>query len=520
VNINSDSNLLRFAVVLMAVFAPLFNLIGINIEELQRSSFSLVFQPGFGLLILGATLQCLIYLSHLLRKTIGMFVYVGVLPSLFLFFNFKAILEFLISISFWDQSVFFAKICLAILVIVIFLFTAILFKNARYRNFLSIFTSVIFLFSITSLLTSLIAYENDIQIKKQFRAKVEANNLKIQNSPNVYYIIADGLTGPINFERMTGERPGFLSDFARKYGFSEVSDSRSNYLGSASSIASVFHLNYFRTENSTSSNPQPWDYFPAILSQSRKSLVVNGFRSLGFSTFFSGNWYTSCPGNQWTCISSGGFDYNRLSLRIFTNSFAHFLSNKKYGVWAPRVLRRKVDAITPVKKWLSENTDMSSGKFVFIYHMQPHSPWYYDELCQHIVTSGRSDGDLYGKSVKCLVRTMSGFMDLILEKDPEAIVVLHGDHGWLLAGDTKGLQESEWDPKTLFYRSEISNLLRLPERCQPYIKDSIGPMNTMRLIISCVKGEPPEYLEEVLFIPGKNYAVDRNLERRVPPQIK
>ena len=50
--------------------------------------------------------------------------------------------------------------------------------------------------------------------------------------PNVYYIIADGLTGPINYKRLTKESLSFFSDTMTKFNFIELKNSKSNYISS------------------------------------------------------------------------------------------------------------------------------------------------------------------------------------------------------------------------------------------------------------------------------------------------
>ena len=97
--------------------------------------------------------------------------------------------------------------------------------------------------------------------------------------------------------------------------------------------------------------------------------------------------------------------------------------------------------------------------------MQPHDPWYYDETCQHIQTRGQERGELYRKSVHCLSKTVIEFMNVIENKDPNAIVILHGDHGWLNPEDSGGQTEDKWDDDLLFFRTEIANFVRLPRRC-------------------------------------------------------
>ena len=58
--------------------------------------------------------------------------------------------------------------------------------------------------------------------------------------------------------------------------------------------------------------------------------TLNKLRELGFKISFFGSWYTNCKGKNIECFEKK-FNLNRMSLRIFDNSFASYLSNGFLG---------------------------------------------------------------------------------------------------------------------------------------------------------------------------------------------
>ena len=281
----------------------------------------------------------------------------------------------------------------------------------------------------------------------------------------------------------------------------------------------MFHLEYFRNEQSDFIDPAPDQYYPSVAFKKGTSNTIDKLQAMGMDVKFSGSWYSGCQEGSIKCLDNDVFSLNRLSLRLIDNSLARYLSTGKLGVFFPLLLRRNVDAISPVSKVLSNTPQVQPNQFTFVHHMQPHDPWYYNEQCRHIVTRGIGRTELYRKSVRCIKKNMDELIHIIEQKDPTAIVVLQGDHGWLKLDDARNRPEYTWDDDTLFYRTEITNMVKLPERCHEWIKDELGPMNTMLLILACLENQPPSFDEEVVFIPDYDYGQTGHLIRRLPATV-
>ena len=144
--------------------------------------------------------------------------------------------------------------------------------------------------------------------------------------------------------------------------------------------------------------------------------------------------------------------------------------------------------------------------------MQPHNPWYFNERCERIKVNEFSNEQLFTFSVECFQVTLDHFVSTVLSVDPEAIILLHGDHGWVMdAPDILGVLEYKWPIHKLEQRSEIYSAIRSPKSCHRHLHSSLGPINLTRYMLACVQNIEPNFVEEKLFIPGPTHDSDEKL---------
>ncbi|NIZ00156.1 sulfatase-like hydrolase/transferase [Thalassospira lucentensis] len=366
--------------------------------------------------------------------------------------------------------------------------------------------------SFTPLIMNLPSLASSIFFEPETNTKIEERISPVveNNLPNIYYIVSDGMIGERGYQTVTGQSLLPFVQSMETLGFSYIPEARSNYIASASSIGSLFHLDYFRDENSDQSALPNSSYFPAITYRKQPSELFRKLRSLGYDLNMSGSWYSGCRKVHMDCINREQFHPNREAQIL--------ISRTPLPLIYPAVLDKKIDSITPVTEYLEKlvekRTESEHPQFTFIHHMQPHSPWYVDGECNRINVSAYNDGRLYQYSVECIEKTVTTFMTKLSVLDPNAIVVLHGDHGWLLNDQAPGIPEYEWSDDLIDQRSEILNIIKSPEECKKWLKDDLGPINTLRFVLSCVQRKAPEYLEEKLLVPGQNYEKDLKLIRR------
>jgi len=94
-------------------------------------------------------------------------------------------------------------------------------------------------------------------------------------------------------------------------------------------------------------------------------------------------------------------------------------------------------------------------------------------------------------------------MELIsyLDKnDPSAIIIIQSDHGPRTISSNL-FQATDFDGD-VYLDNEISilNTIKSPKKCDKWLKNNLGPINTIKFILGCLKQEEPIYLEEKTFI--------------------
>jgi hypothetical protein len=102
--------------------------------------------------------------------------------------------------------------------------------------------------------------------------------------------------------------------------------------------------------------------------------------------------------------------------------------------------------------------------------------------------------------VKCVNSLVIEFISYIDKNDPSAIIILQSDHGpvtnsniWLNSTDL--IENVDVDN-----RVSILNSIRSPKKCDKWLKNNLGSINTTRFVLGCLEQEEPIYIEEKTFI--------------------
>ena len=111
--------------------------------------------------------------------------------------------------------------------------------------------------------------------------------------------------------------------------------------------------------------------------------------------------------------------------------------------------------------------------------------------------------DLWGEYtsvIKCLNKDVISAIDIILTNDPQAVIIIQGDHG-LSYHDSAGVNWSEiefdaWTDDIYRHRYGILNLVRVPEACRAQLYESFTPVNTFRFVFACLTGQQPDLVDD------------------------
>ena len=136
--------------------------------------------------------------------------------------------------------------------------------------------------------------------------------------------------------------------------------------------------------------------------------------------------------------------------------------------------------------------------FSLVHLLTPHPPYRYLEGCalREDLTDPEIDywgeasgegGEQYGQAVKCINRSLLRTIDRIEARDPNAIIVIQGDHGPKF-GIEFHRPLSDWSQEQLDARFAILNAQRMPAACAARGERAELAVNTFRLVLGCIVG--------------------------------
>jgi hypothetical protein len=142
--------------------------------------------------------------------------------------------------------------------------------------------------------------------------------------------------------------------------------------------------------------------------------------------------------------------------------------------------------------------------YLFAHTLPPHAPYIFRADCSaqsavQLNLSGGLDRDLYLESLQCVNRQVLAFADFVAENDPDAIILVHSDHGSRFLTDWVRPIDS-WTRRQFLERFRIFLAVKAPARCLKTLYAGISLINVSRFVAACVDGVPPAYIEDRHYI--------------------
>lgn len=351
----------------------------------------------------------------------------------------------------------------------------------------------------------------------------------ISEKPNVYWIITDMYArDDVLREEYAYDNTPFLDDL-RQRGFFVADKSYSNFNSTKLSVSTTLSMDYYLPVQ-TELNSMLW--------QSRlqgENPVVEKFRSLGYRYIHvepgGNNLKTRCGGGEDLCLH--GAQHAAISLNeahiglMRLTPFYRILKTLNVNFFS--------FDFTHVEDIQTHVQPQQYAPFFMMAHiLSPHPPARFDANCDYLKQtdwellgedSPHTDAS-YAQDVKCLNKRLLGLMDWVHENDPQAIVIIQGDHGSFL--HTSRMENT---PENIVKRAywhtplAIMNAYHMPEKCRAELYDSISPINNFPLVFSCIENKPFVPLPDRSFIQHRKpkfekfheeiYEID--YEGRTPP---
>jgi len=322
-----------------------------------------------------------------------------------------------------------------------------------------------------------------------------------QVQPNVYWFIFDAYSRADVLEDYFGyDNSNFLDALATR-SFDVKEASLANYASTKLSISTTASMNYFIPADAPL-HPSMWT---APLQGFNP--VVGRFRDLGYSYIHAepggNNLKTRCGGVEDVCIKSaptGVVSISEADVGLLQLTPAFPIIRRLY----PNLLSFDFTNIEDVTGRL--NFESREPFFLFAHILSPHPPQRFDQRCDLIAQvdfdlAGEDYSELVGgylNDLKCLNGEILEAVDLILERDQsDPIIILQSDHGYR-GTQLRPVRENVRVPLELVSYANLQ-AMRMPESCVTRTGEEFSPVNTFRIVLSCIDGEPRELLPGLQF---------------------
>lgn len=458
---------------------PFIQFILNNIEEID-----VVIGKSFYFLIFFLALLIIIFSLILNKFKLQNNLYEKILISVFvfwLFFNHNFLKHSINKL--FDNNILIAQISselslFILILLTIFFSIQIIRKNIFFLRFFLLFFSLSFLFTIFQI----ISYEKIKKEKDTYTSEIiYQDNLKLEKK-NIYYLILDGMQPIKDFEQFYKiDLENYLSKYKKK-NYLYIHNTESLHDNTAYSLSSMFYLD--NVSDQSSKIP-----FPVVMKSKIKPDLIYNLDNLGYDFKWIGNFFAYCPKyNLKYCLDKK--DKPLIDNYLYINFFRQtpliqsimnfgYIFNFDYNKFFFFKLNNGIGRLI---KHLKENEGFEKKPtFYFIHHMSPHWPYVTNNDCSYKYYEGKKNLEGYKSSYLCVLNRIENLIDYLEKFDPDATVIFQSDHNWKLS------ENYQQDKKKIFNLIKINN-------CKIGNDVNLHNVNTLRLVLSCITGNKPQYL--------------------------
>lgn len=323
--------------------------------------------------------------------------------------------------------------------------------------------------------------------------------------PNIYYIILDGYAGADILQEIYQYDNSELLDYLTNQGFYVATDSRSNYVQTALSLASSLNLMYLDALADRIGAEYP-DRVPAF-NMIRSNRVFRFLKHYGYGVvaFSSG----------WSATETRNADIY-MAARWYPDEFQSALMNmtpiplvaRALGVDDQYALHR--ERILYTFDHLSDLSELEGPIFVFAHIIAPHPPFVFGPQGQEIepeygfslwdgnrvIRKQKLTRDEYVQGYREQLifvnsRIKAAIDGILSSSNSPPIIILQADHG-------PGCMLDWEDPGNTYFKERLSilNAYYLPGDADTRPYPEITPVNTFRVIFNHYFGTDYEFLAD------------------------
>ena len=337
--------------------------------------------------------------------------------------------------------------------------------------------------------------------------------------PNIYYIILDGYGRADVLEDLYQYPANTYMDILRAEGFYIADKSRSNYVRTIFSLASSFNMDTLETfiESNNLRDSHDERYIRLYNYESRFGKIL---RELGYTTVALSSGYlggNSAGMEHFETPSVGTL--NQFELKLLGQTPVHeFLQQMNLRNAFDTHRARQIEALARIPKLAQ---DYPSPTFFFGHIFLPHPPFVFEDdgtpadpkdpnfhigdadYLVNITMTIQEYQESYKDQLHYLNHLALKMVKEIRASDPEAVIVLQGDHG-------PGSQYvgNSLEKTNMHERTGILNAFLFPDGDYSALYPEISPANSFRVISNHFFGADFELVEDKVFFSSTASAYD------------
>ncbi len=342
----------------------------------------------------------------------------------------------------YEISIFFREVTfihfrlrytIIILTLLFLFFSILLFKTKRELLKINLYLNLLFFF--------FCGFEiyNFIEQKRSQSEVISVNKKVNKSKPNIYFLMIDGYANNKSLAKYWGYDNRPFTDSLQKLGFKYIENSKSDYLFTVQTVASMLNLRSI-------ADTEKGD-FARLLKNIRFNSLFESFRGLGYNvenlSIFSIDkvmdiypfWFGNYQGSIKAILFHNSIFGRYLDKENFDNSFNQKIKRELF-------INKKLVEIA--------KDNMIKPKFVFFHSLQVHHPFEQngannlDELLNNVESNRNSfqtlkshNRDMIWKKTYlyqlqiCNKNTIHN-ISKIVKFDPNSIIFLFSDHGFRL----------------------------------------------------------------------------------------
>ena len=294
----------------------------------------------------------------------------------------------------------------------------------------------------------------------------------VENNSNVYYFIFDEYGGHENLLRYTGYDNESFYDALEDLGFN-ISKSSRNY--TADTYIELPNLLNLALVNNASMS------YETMKKGLQNPVLFRLFKESGYQLNVISD-YGHIP------IDSS-IDYS-FETEMYEDTLENFLIKNTfyYPFLLDQYRNSRIVEVESIFKYVSEAWKIQPERlFTFAYIEFPHLPWVVDEFGKNIPLREKSNwqnSDTYLGQLKYCSKRILEVMEIIVDNDPNAIIIIQSDHGYrqpIYLKNWYGKNYDDWELEYQYIRNILNAVYYKGERIDI---ESLSGINTLYTVIN------------------------------------